>query len=130
MMETQVNRRFGALAICISTAAGCGMMGDTASIKSATALAVECKTDAALAALDRADQSGGIATYLSGLERVGILRDVGRTGEAEAAMEAYLSRPEADSSSPQEINQSIDEFISELRAERLKQTGNATCADE
>jgi hypothetical protein len=102
-------------------------MGDTKSVNRASKLAVECKTDEALAALDTAEAGGGLGTYLAELERVGILRDVGRTAEAEQALQVYMSRPETADSDVQEVEESIEAFIEKLRDKRLDETGSATC---
>ncbi len=106
---------------------GCGMAGDTQSIKSATDLAIDCRTDEALAALDKAQQGGGLGKYLSYVERLGILRDAGRTAEAEKALEAYMALPETASSDPEKTEKSIQEFIDEMRKERKERTGSASC---
>lgn len=105
----------------------CGMVGDTGAIKDAGRLAIECKTDQALAALDRAEQGGGLGTYLAELERVVFLRDVGRDAEAEKALAAYLSKPEAADTDPAELEQSIQDSLNKLREERRKKTGQDTC---
>ena len=105
----------------------CGSLGDTGAIKEATELAIDCNTDAALRQLDQAEASAGLGFYLAGLERVGILRDAGRTAEAKQALEAYLAKPAADSGSPEELESSIEEFIEELREKRNKRTGSPAC---
>jgi len=120
---------FRSLGVFTVTAAlaGCGAIGDTGSIKSANELAIACKTDEALAALDRAEAGGGLGSYLAGLERVGILRDAGRSSEADVALLRYLERPEAESTNRSETEQSIDEFVSKLREARREETGQAAC---
>lgn len=119
-----------ALTACLHSAAlltGCGWTGDTGSVKKATDLAIECRTDEALVALDQAREGGGLGKYLSYLERVGILRDAGRMAEADKALEAYMALPEAASSDPAEVEKSIQEFIDKLRKERKEQTGSPAC---
>jgi hypothetical protein len=106
---------------------GCGFLGDTKSINAATDLAIDCSTDEALAALDKAEEGGGLSKYLAALEWVGILRDAGRDGEANEALAAYKALPEAASSSDEEIERSLDEFIEGLREERRERTGSPTC---
>lgn len=105
----------------------CGMKGDTRSINNATDLAIDCRTDEALAALDQAQQGGGLGKYLSYLERVGILRDAGRMAEADKALEAYLALPEAESSDPDKIEKSVQEFIEKMHKERKERTGSPSC---
>jgi len=117
------------LAVCVSTAllASCGSIGDTGSIRKAGDLAVECRTDEALAALDTAEASGGFSKYMASLERVGILRDAGRSKEAAKALQAYKSQPEMASSSDEEIEKSLTDFIDGLRKKRKQSTGSSTC---
>ena len=88
---------------------------------------MECRTDEALAALDTAEASGGLSKYMAGLERVGILRDAGRSEEAAKALQAYKSQPETASSSDEEIEESLTKFVDELRKERKQSTGSSEC---
>ena len=113
--------------VAATTVTACSLKGDTRSINSATELAIHCRTDEALAALDQAQQGGGLGEYLSYLERVGILRDAGRLAEADEALAAYMALPETASSDPEKTAQSIQEFIDKLRKERKERTGSATC---
>jgi len=117
------------LAVCVSTAllASCGSIGDTESIRKAGDLAVECRTDEALAALDAAEASGGFSKYMASLERVGILRDAGRSREATKALQTYKAQPEMASSSDKEVEKSLTDFIDGLRKKRKQNTGSATC---
>ena len=107
--------------------AACGWMGDTGSVKDATKLAIECRTDEALAAVKQAEQGGGLSSYLADLEEVVILRDAGRMPEADAAMAARNERIEADADNAAEAEKAVEESLAELRAEREKKTGSATC---
>lgn len=107
--------------------ASCGAIGDTGSVKEASELAIDCQTDEALEKLNTAEAAGGLSKYLAGLERVGILRDAGRTAEAAEALKAYKSMPETASSDDEEIEKSLKEFVDELRKKRLERTGTATC---
>jgi hypothetical protein len=106
----------------------CGWTGNTGTVKKATDLAIDCRVDEALAALDKAREGGGLGKYLSYLERVGILRDAGRTAEAEKALEFYLALPETASRDPADVEKSVQKFIDELRKERQKRSGKATCS--
>ena len=130
-MQTRSTNHHGPwlLALCVSTVliASCGSIGDTGSIKKAGELAIECRTDEALAALDNAETSGGFSKYMAGLERVGILRDAGRSDEAAKALRAYKSHPEVASSSDEEIEESLTNFVDELRKKRKQRTGSSTC---
>lgn len=107
---------------------GCGSLGDTGSIKEATSLAVACRTDEALRALDKAERGGGLGKYLAGLERVGILRDAGRDTEAADALETYRAREESRYTSDEEIESSLENFVAELREKRRDKTGSSVCA--
>ena len=61
-------------------------VGEIDAVKEANELAIACKTDEALAAVDRAMQGGGLGSGIGDLLCVVILRDAGRTAEANAAM--------------------------------------------
>ncbi len=127
IVKTHRGVNTSAIITCIVSLSGCGMMGDTGSVKSANELAIDCRTEEALAALEKAEQSGGLSKYLAGLERVGILRDAGRDDEAAKALADYKAQPEAATSDDAEIERSLDEFIAELRNQRQAKSGSATC---
>ncbi len=127
IVKTHRGVNTSAIITCIVSLSACGMMGDTGSVKSANELAIDCRTEEALAALEKAEQSGGLSKYLAGLERVGILRDAGRDDEAAKALADYKAQPEAATSDDAEIERSLDEFIAELRNQRQAKSGSATC---
>jgi hypothetical protein len=106
---------------------GCGMVGDTSSVRDANELAIECRTDEALAAVEQAEQGGGLSSYIADLQKVVILRDAGRMAEADAAMAARNKRAEATTEEAAEAEEAVQESLGELRAEREKKTGSATC---
>ena len=106
---------------------GCGMMGDTSSVRDASELAIECRTDEALAAVQRAEQGGGLSSYIADLQKVVLLRDAGRMAEAEAALAERNKRAEATTEEAAEAEEAVQESLAELRAEREKKTGSATC---
>jgi hypothetical protein len=56
----------------------CVSSGDMSDIKAASELAIDCRTEQALQAADRAAQSGGFAGGFCELLRVAFLRDAGR----------------------------------------------------
>ena len=114
-------------ALVLPVLAACGWMGDTRSVKDANKLAIECRTDEALAAVEQAEQGGGLSSYLAELQKVVFLRDAGRMTEADAAMAARNARPEVDAENAAEAEKAVAESLAELRAEREKQTGSATC---
>lgn len=103
------------------------MMGDTGSVKDANKLAIECRTDEALAAVEQAEQGGGLSSYIADLQKVVILRDAGRIAEADAAMAARNKRAEATTEEAAEAEEAVQESLADLRAEREKKTGSATC---
>ena len=111
----------------IAALSACGTMGNTDAVKDATELAIDCQTDKALAALDRADQGGGLAANIADLERVVILRDAGRTSEAAAAMAERNARAGADTKARAEADEAVSKSLDKLRAERQKRTGSPVC---
>lgn len=115
------------LVASVSLLSACGSVGDTAAVKNADELAVACKTQEALAAVDRASQGGGFSANIADLQRVVILRDAGRRSEANAAMAARNERAGADPEAAAAAEQSVARAIEQLRAERMKQTGRSTC---
>lgn len=114
-------------ALVVPALAACGWMGDTRSVKDANKLAIECRTDEALAAVEQAEQGGGLSSYLAELQKVVFLRDAGRMAEADAAMAARNARPEVDAENAAEAEDAVAESLAELRKEREKKTGSATC---
>ena len=102
-------------------------IGEIGSVKEANELAITCKTDEALAAVDRAVQGGGLGSSIGDLQRVVILRDAGRTAEANAAMAERNTRWNADAKNVAEAEGAVTESMEELRAEREKRTGRRTC---
>ncbi len=117
-------------ALALPALTACGWAGDTRSVKDANELAIECRTDEALAAVEQAEQGGGLSSYLADLQEVVILRDAGRMAEADAAMAARNERIEADPESAAEAEEAVKESLAQLRAEREKETGSATCPGE
>ena len=113
--------------LTLPTLSACGMVGDTSAVKDANELAIECRTDEALAAVEKAEQGGGLGSYIADLQKVVILRDAGRMAEAEAAMAARNKRAEATAEEAAEAEEAAQESLAELRAEREKHTGSATC---
>jgi hypothetical protein len=102
-------------------------VGDVSAVKEANELAITCRTDEALAVVNRAVQSGGMAGAFGDLQRVVILRDAGRMTEAEAAMAARNRRWKVDAENAAEAERAVDESVAEMRAEREKRTGRRTC---
>ncbi len=113
--------------LTITTLSACGMVGDTRSVKDANELAIECRTDEALAAVIKAEEGGGLSSYIADLQKVVILQDAGRMAEAEAAMAERNKRAEASPEDAKEAEDAVAESLAELRAEREKKTGSATC---
>ena len=101
--------------------------GDTDSVKEASELAINCQTEQALAAVDRASQTGGLGGGIADLLRVAILRDAGRTGEADAAMADRNERWQVDAENAAKAEKSVDKTVAEIRSERQKRTGRLTC---
>lgn len=106
----------------------CGLkVGDVKSVNEANELAIDCKTDEALAAVDRAIHSGGIGAAIGDLDRVAILRDAGRIQEAEAAMAERNRRWNADAANKAKAEEAVEETVKNMRNEREKRTGRRTC---
>ena len=114
-------------ALSIAVLSGCGTLGDTGAVKDANELAIACKTDQALTAVDRAAQGGGLGANIADLQRVVILRDAGRTSEASAAMAERNARAGADAEAAAEAERAVTKSLEELRTERQKRTGRRTC---
>lgn len=107
--------------------AACGTGGDTRAVKDAYALAIECRTGEALAAADRAAHGGGLGAELGDLQRVVILRDAGRTAEANTALAERNRRVRADAKAATDAERAVDKNVEEVRAERQRKTGRRTC---
>ncbi len=115
------------LVIAISLLSACVSVGDVGDVKEANKLAIACKTDEALAAVDRAAGGGGLSSYIAELQRAVILMDAGRTSEAEAALAERNKRAGASAEDAAEAEQSVQESVEELRSAREKETGHRTC---
>lgn len=102
-------------------------VGDTDSVKEASELAIDCKTEEALAAVERTSQGGGLGASVADLLRVAILRDVNRTEEAEAAMAERSERWQVDAKDVAEAEKSVAKTVEGIRAERQKRTRHLTC---
>jgi hypothetical protein len=96
-------------------------------VKQASALAIDCETDDALAAVDRAAAGGGLGANLADLQRVVILRDAGRTAEANAAMAERNARVGANAKAAADAERAVSKSLADLQAERQKQTGRRSC---
>ncbi|MFZ1954691.1 MAG: hypothetical protein WAU34_04295 [Desulfobacterales bacterium] len=108
--------------------AACGLkVGDVKSVNEANEMAINCETDQALAAVDRASQSEGIGAALGDLDRVAILRDAGRIQEAEAAMAERNKRWNAAAENMAKAEEAVKETVKKIRDEREKRTGKRTC---
>jgi hypothetical protein len=106
----------------------CGLkVGDVKSVNEANELAIACKTDEALAAVDRAIHSEGIGAAVGDLNKVVILRDAGRIQEAEAAMAERNKRWNADAENKAKAEEAVRETVKNIRDEREKRTGRRTC---
>ena len=117
-------------AVVLISLTGCGSgfkIGDFKSVNKATELAVDCKTEEALEAVNRADQGGGLGASIGDLQRVAILREAGRLAEADAAMAERNKRWNVDAKDAAEAEKSVDETVEKIRVERQKKTGSRTC---
>ena len=84
---------------------------------------------AALAAVGRAAQGGGLSASIAELQQVVILRDAGRAAEANAAMAERNARAGAGAGAEAaaEAERAVSKSLDDLRAEREKQTGQRIC---
>ena len=129
-MNSSGLRRVGTLcvaAFAITLLASCGSLGDTGAIKEANELAIACKTDEALRAVDRAAIAGGLGANIADLQRVVILRDAGRRSEDDAAMAERNARAGADAEARVQAERSVSKSLEDLRVERQKKTGRRIC---
>ena len=129
-MNSSDVRRLGILcvaAFAIALLTSCGTLGDTGAVKEANELAIACKTDQALRAVDRAARGGGLGANIADLQRVVILRDAGRLSEADAALAARNARAGADAEAAAKAERAVSKSLADLRAERQKQTGRRVC---
>ena len=55
--------------LTLHSLSACGMVGDTGSVKDANELAIECRTDEALAAVIKAEEGGGLSSYIADLQK-------------------------------------------------------------
>jgi len=121
-------------AVALSTIvlmAGCGStysLGDVSNVRLASDLAVACKTNDALAAAERAQGGGGLGAALAGLERIVILRDVGRNQEASALLAERNKRVQASAADAAKTEADINKSVEALRDDRLKKSGKRTCS--
>lgn len=109
---------------------GCGSglkVGDVDAVKEANELAIACKTNEALAAVDRASGGGGLGASIGDLQRVVILRDAGRVSGADAAMAERNRRWNVDAKNAAEAEEAVAKSMEEMRVERQKRTGRRTC---
>ena len=116
---------FTAIGLALS---GCGTIGDTGAIKEASEYAIDCQPDMALATLGRAQSAGGLSAYIAELEKIVVLQDAGREKEAAAALQSYHAAQGETAENRAQTEKSIQEALEELRDQRLKRSGQRTCA--
>ena len=129
-INTNVLCRVGKICATVSIItllSACGTVGDTRAVREANELAIACKTDDALRAVDRAASGGGLGAGIAALQRVVILRDAGRMSGAAEAMAERNAHAGADAESAAEAERAVSQSLDDLRAERERQTGRRTC---
>ena len=109
------------------TALAGSVMGDVKDTKEGMKLAIKCDYDEALQKFDKAIAEGGFAAQLADLEKVVVLIDAGRDGEAKDVMAERNARIDASEDEILEAEDSVKETLENLRDEREKQTGRRTC---
>ena len=90
-------------------------------------LALECRTNEALADNEAAGRAGGAASQLAAVERVIILTEAGRPASAAGARDAIVSKLGDDKAKIAELDRMVAQGTEKLRAERTKRTGKAGC---
>lgn len=91
-------------------------------------LALECKTDDALEVLDKAQKKRGMTGALAILEYEAVLRDAGRTEDADTAQAVRESEKAGMTEKQKEdAEKGIIQTVENIRNERKKQTGSPTC---
>ncbi|WP_108259917.1 hypothetical protein [Mangrovicoccus ximenensis] len=111
----------------LAALAGCVEFGDTGAVRDANALAIACDTDAAVSLSARTARGTGLAAELAELQQVVFLRDAGRRAEADRILAARYQRVEADADTRAETEKAVQTSLSDLRAERARQTGQQSC---
>lgn len=96
-------------------------------IGEAMKLAVHCETDKAVAVITEGEGDGLLGT-MAFLEHESILRDAGRDNEADAVRERRESNtPDMTDQAKAEAEKAVQDTVANIRKEREKQTGSATC---
>ena len=117
---------FAGIAFFLSACSGF-KIGNIDDVREASDLAVACKTNEALVAIDHAVQGGGLGGAIGDLQRVVILRDAGRIEEANEAMAERNRRWNVNAQDADEAEKAVNESVEVLRAERQKKVGRRTC---
>lgn len=91
-----------------------------------TELAIACRHDAALAALDRAEAAAG-STSASGLQRVILLRDAGETIAAARVLRERNARDDVTAEEAVQSGTAVEDGLEVIRAQREARSGRRTC---
>ena len=83
-------------------------------------LAVQGKTDEALAVLEKAEKGSGFTAIFAALEREAVLREAGRMDEADALRKKRESRPGMTEKEKADDQKAIQETVENIRKEREK----------
>ena len=96
-------------------------------IGEAMKLAVHCETDKAVKVITEGEGDGFLGT-MALLEHESILREAGRDKEADAVRKRRESNtPDVTDQAKADAEKSVQETVANIRKEREKQTGSATC---
>jgi hypothetical protein len=96
-------------------------------IGEAMKLAVHCETDKAVKVITEGEGDGFLGT-MALLEHESILREAGRDKEADAVRKRRESNtPDMTDQAKADAEKSVQETVANIRKEREKQTGSATC---
>ena len=90
-------------------------------------LALECRTNEALADNEAAGRAGGAAAQLAAVERVIILTEAGRPASAAGARDAIVSKLGDDKAKIADVDRMVAQGTEKLRADRKTRTGKTNC---
>ena len=90
-------------------------------------LAVDCDTDQAIAVIEKAEKGSGMSREIAILEMEAILLDAGRIDEAEAVRAKRESQSGLSEKEKADAEKAILDTMENIRNERKKKTGSATC---
>ncbi len=92
-----------------------------------TELAVACRHDEALAALDQLEAGMGGSTSATELQRVVVLRNAGRTMDAARVLRERNARDDVTVEAAVQSGTAVENELELIRSERAARTGSRSC---